>query len=297
MPANRASSNLEPRTSNEGVFQHPVSACVQETVAAIRSRVAATPRIGIILGTGLAKLLGEVRDQQELPYPALPHMPVSTAPTHRGQLVFGQVGRTGVVVMDGRFHLYEGYSAQEVVYPVRVLRALGVDTLLVSNVAGGLNPDFSIGELMLITDHINLLGMSPLVGPNDERIGPRFPDMSRPYDARLLRLAEQVGSQTGLPLRRGVYAAMLGPQLETRAEYRWLRATGADAVGMSTVPEVIAAIHAGMRVLAVSLISDMCIPETLKPVNIEEIIAVANRAEPLLTKLMTGVIRRLDAQA
>lgn len=266
---------------------------VQETVGAIRATVTLKPKIGIILGTGLAKLLGEVRDQAGLPYPELPHMPVSTAPTHKGQLVFGRVGRWPVVVMDGRFHLYEGYSAQEVVYPVRVLRALGVETLLISNVAGGLNPAFSTGDLMLITDHLNLLGTSPLTGPNDERIGPRFPDMSQPYDSQLLTIAEQVGAQAGLPMRTGVYAAMLGPQLETRAEYRWLRATGADAVGMSTVPEVIAAVHAGMRVLAVSLISDMCIPETLKPVNIEEIIAVANRAEPLLTTLMTGVIRRL----
>ena len=207
--------------------------------------------------------------------------------------MFGTLGGKRVVVMDGRFHLYEGYSASDVAYPVRVMKGLGVQTLLVSNVAGGLNPAFQIGDLMLITDHINLLGRSPLVGPNEEALGPRFPDMSQPYDAKLTALAEGIAREHGLPLRRGVYVAMLGPQLETKAEYRWLRATGADAVGMSTVPEVIAAVQCGLRVLAVSIVSDLCIPETLKPVAIEEIIAVADRAEPLLTKLFLGVIKDL----
>jgi purine-nucleoside phosphorylase len=266
---------------------------VQETLAAVRKTTAGTPSIGIILGTGRAKLLNEVQRAVTIPYAELPHMPVSTAPTHQSRLVFGTVAGKPVVIMDGRFHLYEGYSAREVVYPVRLMRALGVGTLLVSNVAGGLNPDFAIGDLMLISDHINLLGTSPLVGPNDDGLGPRVPDMSQPYDPALMRLAERVASEERLPCRKGVYAAMLGPQLETRAEYRWLRATGADAVGMSTVPEVIAAVHAGMRVLAVSLISDLCIPETLKPVSIEEIIAVADRAEPLLTKLFVGVVKHL----
>jgi purine-nucleoside phosphorylase len=182
---------------------------------------------------------------------------------------------------------------QDVAYPVWVMKALGVNTLLVSNVAGGLNPSYTIGDLLLVTDHLNLLGVSPLVGPNDERLGPRFPDMIAPYDAALVTLAEQVAKQQKLSVRRGVYAAMLGPQLETKAEYQMLRLLGADAVGMSTVPEVIAAVHAGLRVLTVSIISDLCIPETLKPVNIEEIIAVANKAEPLLTKLFVGVIERL----
>jgi purine-nucleoside phosphorylase len=247
----------------------------------------------VILGTGLTKLLDEVQDQRAIAYETLPHMPTATAPTHRGRLVFGKLAGKPVAVMDGRFHLYEGYSAREVVYPVRVLKGLGIKTLLISNVAGGLNPAFQIGDLMLITDHINCLGTSPLVGPNDETLGPRFPDMSQPYDPTLIRLAQQVAQDERLPLRQGVYVAMLGPQLETKAEYRWLRGIGADAVGMSTVPEVIAAVHGGLRVLAVSLISDLCIPETLKAVAIEEIIAVAAKAEPLLTRLFLNVIKRL----
>ena len=276
--------------ASASVAQH-----VQETLTAIRTQVTASPRIGIILGTGLTQLLDHVRQTAALPYAQLPHMPHSTAPGHRGRLVFGQMGAKNapVVIMDGRFHLYEGYAAADVVYPVRVMKALGIETLLISNVAGGLNPAFAIGDLMLITDHLNLQGTSPLVGPNDDQLGVRFPDMIEPYDLALVDRAEQIGHQEGLPVRRGVYAAMLGPQLETKSEYRWLRATGADAVGMSTVPEVIAAVHSGLRVFAVSIISDLCIPETLKPVNIEHIIAAANRTQPLLTKLMVGLIDRI----
>ena len=273
------------------------SAYVQETVRAIRTQTKAAPRVGIILGTGLAGLLSHVQSPTKIPYTALPHFPKSTAPGHHGELVFGAMGETPVVIMDGRFHFYEGYSVDEVAYPVWVMKALGVETLLISNVAGGLNPAFTIGDLMIVSDHLNLLGSSPLVGPNDDALGPRFPDMSQPYDAKLIELAEAVGKERALPMRRGVYVAMLGPQLETRAEYRWLRSTGADAVGMSTVPEVIAAAHCGLRVLTVSLISDLCIPETLKPVVIEEIIAVAERAEPLLATLFAGVVARLQRAA
>lgn len=272
-----------------------ISAKVHETVTAIRAQVTDAPRIGIILGTGLTQLLDRVEQTAAIPYAQLPHMPRSTAPGHRGQLVFGRMGaaHAPVVIMDGRFHLYEGYAAAEVVYPVRVLKALGIRTLLISNVAGGLNPAFAIGDLMLITDHLNLQGTSPLVGPNDDQLGVRFPDMIEPYDAKLVDLAEQIGRAERLPVRRGVYAAVLGPQLETRSEYRWLRASGADAVGMSTVPEAIAAVHVGLRVFAVSIISDLCIPETLKPVNIEHIIAAANTAQPLLTTLMVGLLDRM----
>ena len=266
---------------------------VQETQRVIQSRVTERPRIGVILGTGLSKLLDEVTDPNAIPYASLPHMPKPTSPTHRGRLVFGKIAGKPVVIMDGRFHLYEGYTAREVAYPIWVMKGLGVEILLVSNVAGGLNPEFQTGELMLVTDHINLLGTSPLVGPNDDHLGPRFPDMSQPYDPQLISLAEQVASEEHLALRRGVYVAMLGPQLETKAEYRWLRAIGADAVGMSTVPEVIAARHSGLRVLAISIISDLCIPETLKPLTIEEVIEVANNTEPLLTKLFVGVVKRL----
>ncbi len=270
---------------------------VRDTVQAIRATTNEQPSIGIILGTGLAQLLDRVTVHATIEYPSLPSMPRSTAPTHRGQLVFGTLSGQSVVVMDGRFHLYEGYRPQEVAYPVWVLKALGVKTLLISNVAGGLNPAFHIGDLMLITDHLNLQGASPLVGPNDEQIGPRFPDMIEPYDAGLVRLAEEIGTKAKLPIQRGVYVGVLGPQLETKAEYRWLRATGADAVGMSTVPEVIAAVHCGLRTFAVSIISDLCIPETLRPVNIEEIIRVAATAEPLLTTLIVEMVSRLGAPA
>ena len=276
-------------------LEQTVSAILRkvDTSSGAAKRQFAQPQIGIILGTGLAALLKDVDVSVEIPYGELPHMPRSTAPGHTGQLVFGSLAKQPIVVMEGRFHMYEGYTAQQVAYPVRVMKGLGIHTLLVSNVAGGLNPSFSIGDLMVTTDHINLLGTSPLVGPNDDTLGPRFPDMSRPYDAKLIELAEQVAKREQIPLRRGVYVAMLGPQLETRAEYRFIRQIGADAVGMSTVPEVIAAVHAGLRVMSVSLVSDMCIPETLKPVNIEEIIAVAARCEPLLTKLFRGVVEAL----
>lgn len=266
---------------------------LRSTLQVIRTSVSSSPQIGIILGTGLTKLLDQVTQPTAIPYSELPHMPRSTAPTHRGQLVFGSLAGKDVVVMDGRFHLYEGYSAAEVTYPVRVMKGLGITHLLISNVAGGLNPQFAIGELMLIADHLNFLGTSPLVGPNDDELGLRFPDMCQPYDPALLALAEEVAREAKLPVRRGVYAAMLGPQLETKAEYRWLRASGADAVGMSTVPEVIVGVHCALRVFAVSLISDLCIPETLKPVNIEEIIAVANKAEPLLSRLISGLVARI----
>ncbi len=272
----------------------PVSARVQETLQAIPAKLRGSPRVGIILGTGLSQLLQHVSQTTTIPYAELPHMPRSTAPGHRGRLVFGRLGDKPVVIMDGRFHLYEGYRADEVGYPVRVMKALGADSILISNVAGGLNPAFAIGDLMLITDHLNFLGTSPLVGPNEETLGPRFPDMIHPYDATLLDLAEEIASAAKLPVRRGVYVAVLGPQLETKAEYRWLRAAGADAVGMSTVPEVITAVHSGLRVFAASIISDLCIPETLKPVKIEDIIAVAAKAEPLLTKLMTAMVERLQ---
>jgi purine-nucleoside phosphorylase len=252
-----------------------------------------TPEVGVILGTGLTRLLDEVKQPRVVSYDALPHMPRSTAPTHKGQFAVGELSGRSVLVMDGRFHLYEGYSAQQVAFPIWVMKALGVRRLLVSNIAGGLNPNFTIGDLMLIDDHINLQGTSPLVGPNDDALGPRFPDLCEPYDPALLALADRVGRAAKLPMRRGVYVALVGPQLETKAEYRYLRQLGADAVGMSTVPEVIAAVHAGLKTLAVSLISDLCIPETLKPVNIDELIAVANRAEPLLTRLFRDVIAAL----
>lgn len=267
---------------------------LQETAAVLCQRVSLRPEIGVILGTGLGGFGKGIEGSVSLPYAELPHFPRSTVESHAGQFIFGRIGGKPVVVMEGRIHLYEGYTAAEVTYPVRVMQALGVKTLIASNAAGGMNPDFKAGDLMVIADHINLMGANPLIGPNDERLGIRFPDMSAPYEEGLIHLAERVARAAGFSLRRGVYVAVAGPNLETRAEYRFLRTIGADAVGMSTVPEVLVAVQARMRVLAVSVITDLCIPETLKPASIEEIIRVANAAEPKLTRLVTGVIEQLS---
>lgn len=263
---------------------------LEETVRVIREHVATVPRIGVILGTGLGGLGERIEGAQAIPYESVPHFPHSTVQGHKGQLVFGRIGAKPVVVMEGRFHVYEGYSAQEVTYPVRVMRRLGAEILIASNAAGGLNPSQRTGDLMLISDHINLTGVNPLLGPNDERLGVRFPDMSASYDEKLMALAEKIARREKIRIARGVYVAVAGPNLETRAEYRFLRTIGADAVGMSTVPEVLAAVHGGMRVLAVSCITDLCIPETLQPASLEEILKVAAEAEPKLTRLISSVI-------
>ena len=251
------------------------------------------PSVGIILGTGLGKLAGEIEDACAIEYTDIPHMPVSTVESHAGRLIRGTLDGTDVWALQGRFHRYEGYSLQEVVFPVRLLRSLGVDTLLVSGACGGMNPLWEPGDLVLLDDHINLLGDSPLVGPNLERLGPRFPDMSEPYDRALQSLALEAALELGLTLRRGVYVAVTGPQLETRAEYRMLRQVGADVVGMSTVPEVIAARHAGMRVMGLSIITDQCLPDALEPADVPAIIRTAMEAEPDLTRLVRTVVGRL----
>lgn len=260
---------------------------------AIRARFPATPDVAIILGTGLGALAKEIDTVVAIEYPEIPGFPRSTVESHAGRLLCGTLGGKTVVAMQGRFHRYEGYSLQQVTFPVRVLKALGARSLVVSNACGGMNPDWSAGDLMLITDHINLLGDNPLIGANDDRLGPRFPDMSAPYDPALAALARRVAEQKGVRLREGVYVAVAGPNLETRAEYRFLRAMGADVVGMSTVPEVIVAVHGGMRVLGLSIITDMCIPETLEPASLERIIATANGAEPNLTAVVRGVLERM----
>jgi purine-nucleoside phosphorylase len=226
-------------------------------------------------------------------YGEIPHFPLSTVESHHGKLIFGTLGGKKVVAMQGRFHYYEGYSMQQVTFPVRVMKFLGVRTLLISNAAGGMNPQFRKGAVMIITDHINLLGDNPLIGPNDDSLGPRFPDMSEPYSRELITLAEQVALDLKLRTERGVFVAVPGPNLETRAEYRFLRFIGADAVGMSTVPENIVAIHMGIRVLGMSIITDECFPDALQPANVEEIIAVASGTEPKLTAIMKGVVQRL----
>jgi purine-nucleoside phosphorylase len=266
---------------------------VAETVAAVRARWRGAADVGVILGTGLGGLAREIEIEAAIDYADLPNFPLSTVESHAGRLLCGRLAGKPIVAMHGRFHRYEGYTLQRVTFPVRVLRALGATTLVVSNVCGGMHPLWAPGDLMLIADHINLLGDSPLVGPNDDRLGPRFPDMSAPYDGRLRALAREVALARGITVREGVYVAVTGPNLETRAEYRFLRAIGADVVGMSTVPEVIVAVHAGMRVVGLSLITDQCLPDALEPASLEKILAVASRAEPNLTNLVTGVLERL----
>lgn len=270
-----------------------IRAQINEAVAAIRQRTSLVPSIGIILGTGLGGLVREISVSATIDYGDLPNFPVSTVESHHGRLLFGTLADKPVVAMQGRFHRYEGYSLQQATFPVRVMKFLGVRTLLISNAAGALNPLFRRGDLMLMTDHINMLGDNPLIGPNDPALGPRFPDMSEPYSRRLQDLATTCALDLRIPLQRGVYAAMQGPMLETRAEYRFLRTTGADAVGMSTVPENIVAVHMGMEVLGFSIMTDECFPDALKPVTLDEVIAVANATEPSMTRLMTEVVRRL----
>jgi purine-nucleoside phosphorylase len=267
---------------------------IAEAVRAVQARMALVPDVAIILGTGLGGLAEEMRVATRVPYEEIPGFPQSTVESHAGRLLLGTLSGRQVVAMQGRFHRYEGYSLQQIAFPIRVLRALGARLLVVSNACGGMHPLWSPGELMLIADHINLLGDNPLVGPNDDRIGPRFPDMSEPYDAGLRALARTVALEQGIPLREGVYVAVPGPNLETPAEYRMLRGLGADVVGMSTVPEVIAAVHAGMRVLGLSIITDQCLPDALEPATVERIIVVARAAEPKLTALIRGVLERLN---
>jgi purine-nucleoside phosphorylase len=266
---------------------------VQAAAHAVRARFAGAPTAGIILGTGLGALADEIEVSERIPYADLPGFPLSTVESHAGQLLCGSLGGRTVVAMQGRFHRYEGYTLQQVTFPVRVLRALGAETLIVSNACGGMRPEWAPGELMLIEDHINLLGDNPLVGANDDRLGVRFPDMSAPYDAALRELARAVAAERGIVLREGVYVAVAGPNLETRAEYRMLLRLGADVVGMSTVPEVIVAVHAGMRVLGLSIITDQCLPDSLEPADVATIIATARRAEPALTTLVRGVLERM----
>lgn len=263
---------------------------VDEAAEAIRARTALRPSIGIILGTGLGALAEEIEVADTIAYDQLPHFPLSTVESHSGKLLVGHLAGVPVVAMQGRFHLYEGYTAQQVTFPVRVLAALGVETLVISNAAGGMNPHFRRGDLMLITDHINLQGANPLIGPNDDTWGPRFPDMSAPYDPALCRLAEEQALAHGVKLQQGVYVAVTGPNLETRAEYRFLRAIGGDVVGMSTVPEVIVARHMNLRVVAFSVVTDECFPEALQPLSLEEVLEAARHAEPKLTTLVRALV-------
>lgn len=269
---------------------------IEEAVAFIRKHTKIRPEVGIVLGTGLGGLVKEIRKEIVLDYEEIPHFSLSTVESHKGKLIFGTLGGKKIVAMQGRFHFYEGYTMQQVTFPIRVMShkiGLGAKTLMTSNAVGGMNPDFRRGDIMIITDHINLQGDNPLIGPNDDDLGPRFPDMSEPYSHELIAKAEKVAGELKIRTKRGVLVAVQGPNMETRAEYRFLRGIGADAVGMSTVPEVIVAVHMGMKVLSFSIVTDECIPETLQPVTMEEVIAVANKAEPKLTKIMKEVVKRM----
>lgn len=269
---------------------------IQESAGFIRQRWPHTPVAAMVLGTGLGSLAADISPEAVLPYDQIPHFPRSTAPSHKGQLVCGTLGGQPIVAMEGRFHYYEGYSLQQITFPVRVFKALGASALLLTNAAGGLNPRFRKGDLMLIEDHINLMGDNPLIGPNDERLGERFPDMSQAYDRSLWQRLQQLALEERIPLQGGVLVALAGPCLETPAEYRFLRAIGADAVGMSTVPEVIVAVHARLPVAAISVITDMCLPDALTPVCLPEILQVAQQAEPLLRRLITRLVAALPAE-
>ena len=267
---------------------------IETAAALVQKRARMTPEVGIILGTGLGGLAQEIAVEAAIPYQEIPGFPLSTVESHAGRLLLGRLGNRPVVAMQGRFHRYEGYGLADVTFPVRVMRALGAATLVVSNACGGMNPLWSPGDLVLLSDHINLLGDNPLAGSNDDRLGSRFPDMSEPYDSGLRALARTAALDLGIVLREGVYVAVPGPSLETRAEYRMLRGMGADVVGMSTVPEVIVAAHAGMRTLGISIITDQCLPDALEPAVIDRIIDTARRAEPQLTRLITTVVERLS---
>ncbi len=266
---------------------------VDEAAGVVRGRWAGSPAVGIVLGTGLGALAREIAVEATIPYPEIPHFPHSTVESHAGQLVCGTLSGRTVMAMEGRFHLYEGYTAAQVTFPIRVMRALGCWALVVSNAAGGMNPLHAKGDLIVIDDHINLMGVNPLIGPNDERLGPRFPDLIEPYDRKLQQLALDVARESNVVAHRGVYVGVTGPNLETRAEYRFLRGIGADVVGMSTVPEVLVAVHAGLKVLGFSIVTDMCLPDALSPVSHEEIVAVAQEAEVKLRTIVRRVLERL----
>jgi purine-nucleoside phosphorylase len=266
---------------------------IQEAMKLLQSRWNGKPRVGIILGTGLGGLAEEIQNALKIPYDEIPHFPISTVETHAGRLVCGTLAGKSVMAMEGRFHFYEGYTLKQITFPVRVMRAMGCDILIVSNACGGMNPQWAKGDIMLIEDHINLLSDNPLIGRNDDRLGVRFPDMCFPYDRGLIELAQKIALQEKIACHKGVFVAVAGPNLETRAEYRFLRGIGADVVGMSTVPEVIVGVHSSMRVLGLSVITDMCLPDALEPAYLPDIIATANAAEKNLRVLVRRVVADL----
>jgi purine-nucleoside phosphorylase len=263
-----------------------------ESVAFIQSKTTVKPTIGIILGTGLGGLVKEIEVIDEISYADIPHFPVSTVESHSGKLIFGKLGGKDVVAMQGRFHYYEGYDFKQVTYPVRVMRLLGIERLLVSNASGGVNPDFIVGEIMILNDHINFFPGNPLIGKNIDEFGPRFPDMSEPYDPTMIQLAKDIAKENEIRIAEGTYLGLTGPTLETPAEYRFVRIIGADAVGMSTVPEVLVARHMEIPVFAISIITDLGVPGKIKKVSLEEVIEVASRQEPKMTLILRELIAR-----
>jgi purine-nucleoside phosphorylase len=263
---------------------------IKETIEYLESRISMKPEYGIILGTGLGGLVNEIDIQQTIPYEFIPNFPVSTVQGHHGQLIFGTMGGKNIVAMQGRFHYYEGYTMQEITFPVRVMKFLGIELLVLSNASGGVNPEFEVGDIMLITDHINLMKDNPLMGRNDDGIGTRFPDMSNAYDPELVEKALSIAAGQGVKLQKGIYAAVSGPTYETPAEYHYIRTIGADAVGMSTVPEVIAARHMGLKCFAVSIISDLGVPGKIVEISHKHVIDAASAVEPVMTRIIRELI-------
>lgn len=270
-----------------------IASQTKQAIEVIHSQWRKTPTVGVILGTGLGSVAGEIQAEAEFAYEDIPHFPRSTAVSHAGKLVCGSLAGVDVVAMEGRMHAYEGYTYKEITFPVRVMKALGTGTLIVSNACGGMNPQYAAGDIMVIEDHINLMNGNPLIGLNDDTLGPRFPDMCAPYDPVLIEAALEIARKENFAAHKGVYVAVTGPNLETRAEYRFLRAIGADVVGMSTVPEVLVAAHASMRVLGLSVVTDMCLPDALEPAEIEKILKTAATAEPKLRMIVLGVLKRI----
>lgn len=266
---------------------------IKEAVAYLSNQTQVVPEIGIILGTGLGGLVNEIEVLEEVSYDKIPHFPVSTVESHSGKLIFGKLGGKQVVAMQGRFHYYEGYDLQQVTFPVRVMNLLGIKQLIVSNASGGVNPDFQVGEVMIINDHIDFFPSNPLVGKNIDELGPRFPDMSEPYDPNMINIALAIAKDKGFRVSTGVYLGLTGPSLETPAEYRMVRVMGADAVGMSTVPEIIVARHMEIPCFAISIITDLGVPGKIKKVSVEDVIAVASKQEPIMTEIIKELVTRV----
>ena len=281
----------------DGVRAKDLLRDIEEARAFVAARAKVAPEVGIVLGTGLGQFAAAMRDPVVIPYSDIPHFPHTKVESHAGDLIVGSLAGRPTAVLSGRAHYYEGWSMREVTFPVRVLRALGADTLVVTNAAGGMNPLYEAADIVAVVDHINLMGDNPLIGPNEDSLGPRFPDMSEPYDRALLKTAREVALAEGIALKEGVLAAVAGPNLETRAEYRFLRWAGADLVSMSLVPEAIVAAHAGMRLLAFAVVTDLCLPDALEAVDIGRILANAAKAEPKLTRLVTRVLAELPPRA